>query len=456
MADAIRTGRRAGLRTRASIAFALLALLLSVSLAFLTYGLARRYLLSKREAAVTQQAIQNARTVAGYLQSPTVEPTEILVNLAPLEGSRSVLRLDGRWYAASIDTGRATIPKQLQAVHGNHVQRQRVVAGRSTLLVVAVPIEPGRGTYFDVVRLDELQTTLRTLATILGIAAAITTVSGALVGRAASRRVLRPIRTMATAAVNIAEGKDEPRLTTSDADLEPFIRSFNDMVDALHERANREASFASNVSHELRTPLTAIRSAVDVLDRRIDEGTRPALEILRRQTNRFEQLVLDLLEISRLDAGAGAMDIESTSPAGVVEQALRRSGHLGIEVIVDESAPGAVRLDRRRIQRVITNLVENADHYAGGVVRIGIAGTSRTLLITVDDTGPGVPPAERSAIFDRFHRGAASRGASTPGTGLGLAIAAGHCELHGGHLLVGESPEGGARFTIELPREQPE
>jgi len=225
------------------------------------------------------------------------------------------------------------------------------------------------------------------------------------------------------------------------------------MVDALQDRVDREARFAADASHELRTPLTAISAAIDVLDRRVDDQARPALEILRRQTTRFEHLVLDLLEISRSDMGSDALVLEVVDTVRLVEGLLQRTTYADIPVEVGPSAPALAPLDSRRIERVLTNLIDNADHYGGGVTRIVVDGTPDTLTIAVDDAGPGVAPAEREVIFERFHRTAVNRASTAPGTGLGLAIAAEHCRLHGGRLSVGDSPEGGARFLIELPLE---
>jgi len=440
-----------GLRTRTSLAFALLALVLSAGLAVMTYELTRRYLVSKREDLATQQAVANAHAASRLLRDRSIDPTSVLVSVASGTDARAVLKLDGRWYATSVDAGRDLIPKPLRTIDGPPTRRQRFHADGDPVVVVAVPIEPGVGVYYEIATLAELTTTLRTLGIILAVAATITTLLGAIVGFLTSRRVLKPIDTMADAAVAIAAGDRDARLTSTDADLRPFVDSFNDMVDALRERIDREARFASDVSHELRTPLTATRAAIDVLERRVDERARPALDTLRRQTERFERLVLDLLEISRFDAAPAILTFETVDPAEFVHDVLGHTDHAAVTVEHDPSTPPTARFDRRRIERVLTNLIDNADHYAGGVVRIGTAGRSEMLVIDVDDRGPGIAAEERTRVFERFHRGDASRASGAPGTGLGLAIAAEHCSVHGGRLTVVDAPEGGARFRIEIP-----
>jgi signal transduction histidine kinase len=362
-----------------------------------------------------------------------------------------VLQLGGQWFASTKDVGRRSIPVDLRSLPGRQTARQLVTIGGAPAIVVAVPIAPNVGVYYQVFSLAELRSTLRTLAAVLAVAAAVTTLLGALIGLLASRRVLRPIETMARAATSIAGGSRDTRLTAKDHDLAPFVRSFNGMVDALQERVDNETRFAADASHELRTPLTAIRTAMDVLDRRVDDQARPALEILRRQTNRFEHLVLDLLEISRFTSGSNALALEVVDPVQLVKGVLRRTAHTEVPIEVEPSAPASALLDCRRIERVLTNLIDNADHYGGGATRVVVGGTPDTLEIAVDDAGPGVPPSERELIFERFHRSDLHRDSTAPGTGLGLAIAVEHCRLHDGRLTVEDSPDGGARFLVELP-----
>ena len=170
------------MRARTSLAFAALALVLSVSLALMTYGLTRRYLLSKRESLATQQAVVDARAVATFLQDRTADPAAILVNLSSASGSRPVLLLGDQWFSASIDVGRDAIPVELQSMQGTRTERQRTTIDGKPAVVVAVPIGPDVGVYYEVFSLTELRDTLRTLAIILAVVAVITTLLGALLG----------------------------------------------------------------------------------------------------------------------------------------------------------------------------------------------------------------------------------------------------------------------------------
>ena len=165
-------------------------------------------------------------------------------------------------------------------------------------------------------------------------------------------------------------------------------------------------------------------------------------------------MVDDLLEISRVDTGSAELSLDEVEVGELARQAAAAGGAADAPVDVDPSVSG-VRLwvDKRRIERVVTNLVDNAQQYAGGVTRLAVEpGTGTDVRFVVADHGPGVAPGERVRIFERFYRGQSSgqRGI-TDGTGLGLSLVAEHVRLHGGRVWV-ESGEGGEnRFVIELP-----
>ncbi len=160
----------------------MLALVLSVTLSLMTYELTRRYLLSKRETLATEQAITSANATARFLKDRTADPTVILATLSSATGSRAVLQVGGRWFATAVDVGPNIIPAPMQALKGTRTERQRVTFGGNPAVIVAVPIGPDVGVYYEVSPLTELRSTLRTLAFILAITAAITTLFGAVVG----------------------------------------------------------------------------------------------------------------------------------------------------------------------------------------------------------------------------------------------------------------------------------
>ena len=193
------------------------------------------------------------------------------------------------------------------------------------------------------------------------------------------------------------------------------------MADAVQDRIEREARFASDVSHELRSPITALSAAVEVLDGRreeLPERSQQALDVVVNQVRRFDQMVLDLLELSRLEAGVDESHREPVvlsdtvrrdrGPQRLRRRALRRHRRSEVPII----------LDRRRVERIVVNLLDNAKAHAGGPARVALEDGSRgTLRLVVEDSGPGVPPGERDRVFERFYRGTEAR--RRVGTGLG-------------------------------------
>jgi len=281
----------------------------------------------------------------------------------------------------------------------------------------------------------------------------------------AARRTVRPLATAAQAASAIAGGRLDTRLeTTDDPDLSVLTDSFNDMAAALQQKVERDARFASDVSHELRSPLMTLSASVEVMEARRDdlpERAQAALDLLSGDVTRFQGLVEDLLEISRFDAGAIRLHMEELLAAEFVRQAVSVSSLPETPVHVSQRSEVAViRGDRRRLARVIANLIDNARAYGGAEPEITITESDQPdealshILIAVEDRGPGVAPEERDLIFERFARGGgAGRRTGSEGAGLGLALVDEHVRMHGGRVWVEDrlDGEGGARFVIEMP-----
>ncbi len=285
------------------------------------------------------------------------------------------------------------------------------------------------------------------------MAAALATVGAAVAGWYVSRKVLRPIRTMSQTAERISGGELEARLDAfGDPELEPFQRSFNEMADNVQERIERERRFTSDVSHELRTPLTSMLSSVQIARRRADDpvAVDHALADLEQRSDAFRDLVLDLLEISRIDAGVADLTTEAIDPEQLVRAVLQATDNEAVPVQHTVESPNILHGDKRRIGQVVQNLLENAERYGDGPTAVTIRSVDGQVSIAVDDAGPGVPEHERTFIFNRFSRGQAGLG-SSDGSGLGLALAAEHVRLHGGTIGVTRSPSGGARFEVLLP-----
>lgn len=450
--------RGVGLRRRVIAAFAVGGLGLSAGLAFITYELARTYLLDQRKQSIVRQTYTAVGLVETELLAPEPDIPRVLSSLVIPVGAQSVLRHDEHWYALSLQVGRDDIPQSLRdRAEAGIPATQRFRLNGAPHLGVGVPLGGDRGAFFEVSSLEELERTLAVLRQALVAAAAVTTLAGAAMGTWAGNRLLRPLAKAAAAAVAVGSGRPDVRLEkTGDPDLDTLTEAFNDMTAALGERMERDARFASAVSHELRSPLTTLATSVSVLRGRREEMPEPAraaLDLLDGDVGRFQRLVEDLLEMSRIGAGVAEVSLEAVRPAELVAHALRSAGATHVPVHVDDSAAGfRVHVDKRRMERAIVNLVDNAESHGGGILRVAIEAGEDRIRVAVEDRGPGVTADERARIFEPFFRGraAGSRGAAE-GTGLGLSLVAEHVRLVGGRVWAEDRTGGGSRFVIELP-----
>jgi two-component system, OmpR family, sensor histidine kinase MtrB len=284
-----------------------------------------------------------------------------------------------------------------------------------------------------------------------------------------TRWVVVPVRLAAQGARRLSAGELNLRIEVRGSDeLAALATSFNDMAASLQEKlaeledlSQVQRQFVSDVSHELRTPLTTIRIAADVLfGARDDLGAAPAraAELMQGQLERFEVLLTDLLEISRYDANAATLDPEPVDLCGIVRQsadvaqqlAERRGTKIEFRVPAE---PCIAELDRRRVERILRNLLLNAVEHGedkNTVVTVGM--DSAAVAVSVRDFGVGLRPGEEQLVFDRFWRADPARARTIGGTGLGLAIALEDARLHGGWLEAWGKPGHGSVFRLTLPR----
>ena len=468
---------RLGIGARITAVFGLGALLLSIVMGGVSYFTTRHFLLAGRETSAQQQTYANAEYVRSSLQGGSTGYVTLLTQIDFGSGAHSILYHQGnpQPYVSSLSVNPSAIPARLRReVLGGTVATQTYRTGShgTPVIVVGVPIPSVKVAYFEVFDLSDLDHTLRVLGLALFGAGVVTTLLGIALGRFASARSLRPLADVSRAAGAIAGGELDTRLDAdaADPDLEPLTNSFNAMVDQLQERIEREARFNSDVSHELRSPLTTLAASLEVLEADRDKLTprsRRALQLLSDDLRRFQRMVGDLLEMSRADAGSVDVFLEEVSVAELVQRSVvAGAAHMDGQVLEPPAVevdpvvrPWRVAADKRRFERVMVNLMENAANYGGGVTGISVhpgpgdpAAAAATVEVTVDDAGPGIDPLERSKVFERFYRGAASgrRGAGT-GTGLGLALVAEHLHVMRGDVRVESSPAGGARLVLVLP-----
>lgn len=288
-----------------------------------------------------------------------------------------------------------------------------------------------------------------------------------LIAALVARQVVLPVRMAALTAERLAAGRLEERMQVKGEDeIARLATTFNSMAQALQAQIRQledlsrvQRRFVSDVSHELRTPLTTVRMAADLLHERradLDPAAARSAELLQAELNRFEELLSDLLEISRYDAGAASLDAERLDLVAVVSRVVEATRPLadrkGSEIVLSGAGPAVAELDHVRVERVLRNLLINAvEHGEGRPIEVTVADGPGGVAVVVRDHGVGLAPGQAALVFTRFWRGDPSRARTTGGTGLGLAIALEDARLHGGSLHAWGAPGEGAAFRLTLP-----
>ncbi|GAA3202334.1 HAMP domain-containing sensor histidine kinase [Actinocorallia longicatena] len=276
----------------------------------------------------------------------------------------------------------------------------------------------------------------------------------------AARQVLRPVRELDRTARRMAGGDLRARLDVRGSDeLARLAGTFNETAAALEETvtrlSDREAAarrFAADVSHELRTPVAAMTAVTEVLEEEAQNASADLAHAARtvgEETRNLARLVDDLIEISRFDAGVAALTPDSVDVAEAVAGCLRARGWTG-RVETDLPAGIRARLDPRRFDVIIANLVGNAAKHGAPPVEVRASVSGGEIVVEVRDHGPGLPPGLDEEVFGRFVKADAARTRSE-GSGLGLAIALENARLHGGTITASGAEGGGALFTVRLP-----
>lgn len=437
---------RLRLRTRVAISFAALSLLVAGTVSVTTYAFASWYLLDQRESAALTRAALDSRAAAAYL-SAGATPSEALGQIPAVGTSQPMIRLDTTWYTAAVTVPPDALPADLLTAAVPTGARQRFSISGDPYFAVAVPIDSGM--YVEVFPLRDLDQTLTWGGwTLVGLSL-LAALFGAIIGATAVGRILRPVRRLGAGARRIAGGELSTRIDLAgDPDLDPIASSFNDMAGAVQARIARERRFSANVSHELRSPLTSVLGTAELLEGgrdRLPEREAGLVTVLVHQVRRMSHMLLDLLEISRISAD-DPPQWESADLAALCRDVAEQRGIDPSVVVGDEPI---VRTDARRLERIIGNLIDNAQQHAGGVVQVLIQRDAGAVRILVDDAGPGVDEGIRERLFEPFTRGESP--GHTDGAGLGLAIVREQAVILGGDVTVEASPAGGARFVATLP-----
>jgi two-component system sensor histidine kinase MtrB len=452
---------------------------------------------SKRSAAV-EQTLNAALVVERELVS--VDPgyeqldsrlTSALTSLNSQVGTGSdTAAADAGTYTAVLADGRGPLidgqpraqgplswvpPKLRLAAENNRVATQITTVtdakGRTTFTAVGLPVSTA-GRNLQLYLLFPLSTEQQTLGLVrntLLVGGLVLTLLLAGIAGLVTRQVVSPVRQAAAVAERLADGHlDERMPVVGEDDVATLAQAFNEMAASLYSQIRQleefgalQRRFTSDVSHELRTPLTTVRMAADVLHASREEfpaGLARSSELLVDELDRFELLLNQLLEISRLDAGVADLAVEPIDARGVVGRAvdsvLPLAGRGGVDLrVYQPGEPLLTELDAGRVERIVRNLLANAlDHAEGKPVVVRVAGDHQAVAVLVRDFGVGLKPGEADLVFNRFWRADPSRNRRTGGTGLGLSISLEDARLHGGRLEAWGEPGRGAAFRLTLPR----
>ncbi|MFI2778368.1 ATP-binding protein [Streptomyces sp. ALB3] len=475
--------RWTSLRLRLLIVFALVALTAAVSASGIAYWLNREAVLTRTQDAALgdfRRQMQN-RAASLPLQPTAGDLRDTAEQMASSSPGYHVLLIgtnDGKPVTGSSDLDaftKADVPVSLQKQVNKkqpltsantfeyHLFWQRTTLGGTPYLVAGTKIIGGGPAGYMLKSLDQEREDLNSLAWSLGIATALALVGSALLAQAAATTVLRPVQRLGDAARKLGEGKLDTRLVVSGTDeLADLSRTFNKAASSLEKKvedmsAREESSrrFVADMSHELRTPLTAITAVAEVLEDEadsLDPMIAPAVHLVVSETRRLNDLVENLMEVTRFDAGTARLVLDTVDVADQVTACIDARAWLDA-VDLDAERGIMVRLDPRRLDVILANLIGNALKHGGSPVRVSVRTDDDELVVEVRDHGPGIPEEVLPHVFDRFYKASASRPRSE-GSGLGLSIAVENAHIHGGDITAANLPDGGgAVFVLRLPRD---
>jgi two-component system sensor histidine kinase MtrB len=448
------TGR---LRRRLTIAFVLVAGIASGALALGSFLLVRQARLSDSLDAAQAEARFDLVLAQGFLPLDEESIQRLMESFR--QNRVNVVLVTGETTLPSNPSFAPPISPALRSLVGaGQLAYERVSSSNRDLLVVGGRIPGSEHQLYFVFPEDRIQRDLAQLRNVLLVGWAVVIVLSGLVGRLLARRTLGPVARASQAAQSIAEGLLATRLPVTGKDeFGAWAASFNEMAEALEakiaalqEAQARERRFTSDVSHELRTPLTAIVGEASLLREHLDRmppEARRAAELLIQDVARLRRMVDELMEISRFDAGRESIEVESVDLMALIQAAIRARGW---DQQVDLSGRDVVlRSDRRRLERIVANLMGNALEHGGGRCRVSVGSNGQRAFVEVTDRGQGIPSEHLAHLFDRFYKADPSRVGS--GSGLGLAIAMENARLLGGDIEVWSEVGTGTRFTLVLP-----
>ncbi|QFY10759.1 HAMP domain-containing protein [Nonomuraea phyllanthi] len=465
-----------GLRAQLVLVFLLVSVISALTAATVTFRQGRTAIVERAQADALQELRAHLTSRAPDLPADPGEADlrtlALQLDRAGTRGWRTALSYrDGPLVTAGAQAPPLPGRLRAQAASATTALAQRFHHDRTPWLAVALPVTsaarpdgPAPLVVYASFSLASQEQDVGTLAAAARAGALPVALASIIPALLAARRLLRPVRRLRSAAERMAAGGLDTRVTvTGDDELADLGRTFNAMAaqvqaDAatLRDMEARARRFAADVSHELRTPLAAMTAVTDVLDADAASGrlaplTAEALRLVSGETRKLTHLVEDLIEVSRFDAGAAVLTLDEVDVGELVVKTLALR-HWSGRVRTDLPPGLRARLDPRRVDVILANLVGNALRHGGTAVLVRVRAGDDRIAITVSDDGPGIPAGLLPHVFDRFTKADAAR-TRTEGSGLGLAIALENARLHGGTLTAANAPDGGAVLTLTLPRD---
>ncbi|WP_371481134.1 ATP-binding protein [Kitasatospora sp. NBC_00315] len=474
--------RLRSLRVRLIAVFAVVALTTAVSASGIAYWLNRDAVLKRaQDTALNDFRVSLTRNVSELPLGATCEELTRLADQVASSGlSYDVLVVDDArpdcvassepslYTLAQVPPAlRTAVNKQRELTASNpdayHLYWQRQNLSGRPFVIGGTKVVPTGPTAYMFKSLENERADLNTLGWSLAIATLLALIGSALLAQAASATVLRPVKRLGEAARQLGEGRLDTRLEVEGADeLADLARTFNRTAQSLHEQVEelsaREAQsrrFVADMSHELRTPLTAMTAVTDILEdeaESLDPMIEPAVRLVVSETRRLSDLVENLMEVTRFDAGTARLVADEVDIADLIMSCIDgRAWYDAVEL----DAPRGVRavVDPRRLDVVFANLIGNALKHGGSPVRVKVRERGENVVVEVSDSGPGIPEDVLPHVFDRFYKADKGR-ARSEGSGLGLSIAMANARIHGGTIEAANG-ERGALFTLTLPLTQP-
>ncbi|ATY11364.1 two-component sensor histidine kinase [Amycolatopsis sp. AA4] len=462
--------RLRGLRTRLLVAFALLSVFTALAVAGIGYVQARNGILQRTQDNAAVEMTTQLKQLYPLPRQP--------VKTSALQSAAD--RLDGRKISALVTSGgrsagdmpASVITPELRAVvRSGRVAWQRVDVGGVTQLLLGSPLLIATGDrlnptipsgieVYELRNLDAEIDAVNRLARDAWLAGGAALVVALILAVLAAGSVLRPVGELQRAARRLGAGDLDARIAVRGSDeLASVAETFNATAESLQrhvgELRRMEADarrFVADVSHELRTPLAAMTAVTDMLDaeaKRLPDPAGEAVRLVSQETHNLTRLVNDLIEVTRFDSGTASLEVDDVDVAEAVRATLRVRG---FEVETDLPDGIRARIDPRRLDVIVANLVGNALRHGAEPVTVRLRGDQAGITLAVEDSGPGLDEEVLPHVFSRFYKADTARSRSE-GSGLGLAIAWENARLHRGELVAGNRPEGGAVFTLWLPRE---